>query len=1022
MWRRNGNQADSQAFIYNNRTFFPGIREADLLLLQVGAALTPNIDQYLVNILARFKLTKWVTGDMDTESVVRSEEFVEKCNALAEHWLNLVIAMVGERFTDGVGSGSLVSPRLELRRDILHLLCIEPLPHSVIVKRIPSIKDSECELDEILDEISELKSSTKNPGKKVYYLRSGLEEEYNMFFYGYSKEQQTAAQEYQLNTRLKKGDPCPPPDLPSLSPLFSGLERVLESSVLLQAVSCTLRRIADTSTSRSKYVLESHVHKVLFLVGLGLRQDASTSSSRFTSLLNQHGVIDLIQRMVNSRPDLPEHINKLASWILGQGTRRTEDRVEDMDTSEGSSDLLRKRRAEAAAARKAKILAQMSQMQKTFATENKTLLDSIQDDKEPMAVDTEQDIQMVTVCLGPQQTEIKEANTRHQCILCQEEESIGSVHPLVMAAYIQRTTTLSQVGSWNGSGERTFPSPGLHLEASRVCSPHVSSCGHIMHARCYQKYFDSQVAKERDRNINLITRNFMNYDVQDGEYTCPICERLSNTVLPVLPPLSSLRKKQSKAPVPELGLNTFVKVIKDVADSCTPKEKQKEGEEEEKEKKKDEVSCFLSCHSKQKTLRELTLAYGSEVRDSFKTSLKDDKPPVVEEMQNMMSGFCMAVYTRSQDVNPDEMDPRVPLLLHQAVSTTLLSLDLQLQQESKPLFGSLNTRDDELVRHLVRLIGSYPACCRVPYRCKVLQDNGCFLLNSMFGDGGSVRCVFDLDMFGLLVSLISSLPGLFYSETSTPPRVLSGLGLELNCLKICVLLQIVQILRGYPERAFVEFAGVHNKSENQLLQKVVGRIARQRQFSLDVKKMNYSRLSSRLEQDLVPLLRCSALLFNSLTDIPPGQQLSQDGGTVYKNLSVYLGLPVSLSLLLDTPAANTLLDSTLLNKPDSNQVETSPSFPLTFRRSVPCLKPGAQKQYFPVGGLTQSTEWRGGLIPLPRIVYIQPRYLFTFNPDICLHLTQIFVNIQPRYMLTFFPAICYHFTQIFVNIFNPDIC
>ncbi len=33
----------------------------------------------------------------------------------------------------------------------------------------------------------------------------------------------------------------------------------------------------------------------------------------------------------------------------------------------------------------------------------------------------------------------------------------------------------------------------------------------------------------------------MNYDVQDGEYTCPICERLSNTVLPVLPPLSSLR-------------------------------------------------------------------------------------------------------------------------------------------------------------------------------------------------------------------------------------------------------------------------------------------------------------------------------------------------------------------------------------------------------------------------------------------------------------------------------------------------
>ena len=97
-------------------------------------------------------------------------------------------------------------------------------------------------------------------------------------------------------------------------------------------------------------------------------------------------------------------------------------------------------------------------------------------------------------------------------------------------------------------------------------------------------------------------------------------------------------------------------------------------------------------------------------------------------------------------------------------------------------------------------------------------------------------------------------------------------------------------------------------------------------------------------------------------------------------------------------------------------------------RSVPCLKPGAQKQYFPVGGLTQSTEWRGGLIPLPRIVYIQPRYLFTFNPNIGLHFIQIFVistqilvNIQPRYLLTFNPDICLHSTQIVDYICNTVI-
>ena len=34
----------------------------------LGAALCEDIDVYLVNILAKFKLTKWVTGDLDSEA------------------------------------------------------------------------------------------------------------------------------------------------------------------------------------------------------------------------------------------------------------------------------------------------------------------------------------------------------------------------------------------------------------------------------------------------------------------------------------------------------------------------------------------------------------------------------------------------------------------------------------------------------------------------------------------------------------------------------------------------------------------------------------------------------------------------------------------------------------------------------------------------------------------------------------------------------------------------------------------
>merc|ERR1719470_799926 len=94
---------------------------------------------------------------------------------------------------------------MAMRKEIIQLLCIEPLPHSSIVKRLPDRKN-EKEMDEVLNEVAILKASAKTSGKKIYHLREGLEEEYNMFYHGYTREQQTAAQEQQINNRPKKGD------------------------------------------------------------------------------------------------------------------------------------------------------------------------------------------------------------------------------------------------------------------------------------------------------------------------------------------------------------------------------------------------------------------------------------------------------------------------------------------------------------------------------------------------------------------------------------------------------------------------------------------------------------------------------------------------------------------------------------------------------------------------------------------------------------------------------------------------
>ena len=43
------------------------------------------------------------------------------------------------------------------------------------------------------------------------------------------------------------------------------------------------------------------------------------------------------------------------------------------------------------------------------------------------------------------------------------------------------------------------------------------------------------------------TGKHLNYDVSCGEFLCPICERLSNSVLPLLPALPSLHARARPA-------------------------------------------------------------------------------------------------------------------------------------------------------------------------------------------------------------------------------------------------------------------------------------------------------------------------------------------------------------------------------------------------------------------------------------------------------------------------------------------
>ena len=147
-----------------------------------------------------------------------------------------------------------------------------------------------------------------------------------------------------------------------------------------------MRRILNSSTSPSKYVTETHVHKVLFILAMGLREAESSAKKDMINKADRGGIWEMVEKLVSQDPkDLPEHVKMLASWIVGAVKNFNKDGNASMDTGEAGGDVtaaeqLRKRRADAAAARKAKIMAQMTAMQKNFAAENATILDGLEED------------------------------------------------------------------------------------------------------------------------------------------------------------------------------------------------------------------------------------------------------------------------------------------------------------------------------------------------------------------------------------------------------------------------------------------------------------------------------------------------------------------------------------------------------------------------------------------------------------------------------------------------------------------
>ena len=148
MWRRNGYSVVEQIRVYTDARCRKEMQDQDILMMQIGASLM-NPDDYLTHLVHKFQLSQWAEPDFD----IMEDDSVRQTTTLVEEFFSNLIVLVSERYTPGVGK---VSSEDGLRREIIQLLCEEPMAHSHLNRSITEglTQYSESQMERVVKSVA----------------------------------------------------------------------------------------------------------------------------------------------------------------------------------------------------------------------------------------------------------------------------------------------------------------------------------------------------------------------------------------------------------------------------------------------------------------------------------------------------------------------------------------------------------------------------------------------------------------------------------------------------------------------------------------------------------------------------------------------------------------------------------------------------------------------------------------------------------------------------------------------------
>ncbi|XP_056623407.1 E3 ubiquitin-protein ligase UBR1 isoform X2 [Triplophysa dalaica] len=919
MWRRNGLSLVSQVYYYQDVKCRDEMFDKDVIMLQIAASkMDPN--HFLMLILLRFELFEMFNGNCSS----KDQEVLKQWNRLTEEMLYLIIIIVGERYVPGISD---VSKEDVTMREVIHLLCIEPMAHSSLVKSLPENESNETGLESVISKVSTFKKPGVS-GHGLYGLKNEWLKEFNPFFYHYSRPQHSKAEEAQKKRRTQEGSDkaLRPPVPPPFCPAFSSIVRLLCCDVFIHVLRRVLQKAVE---DRSNRWTEPMIQRALHLVAQALLEEKTQLqgsnpedvtfdfSLKAQKIGSEHGksLFHFLSKM-KSLPSL-EAQKDMITWNLQmfevvKCLREKSGPVVSFPIHQSKSEELfiseqsvhdkekveRRRKAEAAKAHRQKIMAQMSAMQKNFIESNKMLYDNVPESSsqsETTATVERMDVDDSRVAVGPQQGVCCTDWEALTCILCQEEQEVQAQAPaMVLTACVQRSTVLTQCrGKTLSVKDQYYP---IFMPPDLAVGTHTGSCGHVMHATCWQKYFEAVQNTTRNRlHAELLI------DLENGEYMCPLCKSLCNTVIPLIPVEARHLDYDSAELVGQhLTLSRWIQILISRIRGLKPAREA----DNNSEQGADQASA-LSVEE-QADFRSI-LSFGVQ-----------EPPKFCRSITEMLMVCATTVHRVGLQMAPNDLCPYVPVMSWNTCAYTIQAIENMLQEEGKALFGALQNRQLAGLKAVVQ----FSAAQRLKSSHAVVQQHFADMLAVLLPvpNVEDTPSILEVDFFHLLVGLVLSIPVLYQEEAvDLQPSAISTAYNHLHILHLVTMGHMLQVLLTTHDCAVI--GGPEEGDEAQAAAALYSLVS-QHTDGLRSGVSGFT-VAETVKRGIFPFLRCATLFFSCLTGVPPPEELSIVAESPEGQLPFicsYLALPCNLFQLFQdhrdviTPLMKRWCENTAISK------------------------------------------------------------------------------------------------------------